>query len=85
MSLAIPMIHSNGTSREQLQRDLEAAVHSLRDAREALQQTAPNGRDYYVYQGSTDVFNQARSEYDSRQRRLQEVIDELMEIWGAIV
>jgi hypothetical protein len=43
--LAIPTIHLNGTSREQLLKDLQKAANRVRDALAAVEQTAPNGRD----------------------------------------
>jgi hypothetical protein len=42
-----PTIHFNGTSRQTLLAQAEAAHEALNDAIEALRGMAPNGRDFY--------------------------------------
>ena len=45
--LAIPTVHMNGTLGRDLFDALIKARQSIYDAIEAVQATAPNGRDYY--------------------------------------
>jgi hypothetical protein len=42
-----PTIHPNGTTKERLLETIEGASLALKIAEEKLEQTAPNGRDYY--------------------------------------
>ncbi len=43
-----PLIHGNGTSAEELKRNLEAAYEAVAAATLVLRQCSPNGRDYYM-------------------------------------
>jgi hypothetical protein len=72
----------NGTSRGELERQLEEAHHALTVAIEALQGTYPNGRDYYP-QGSNAI-NEAMSQHANRLRQLSTVQAELLEIFEII-
>ena len=82
MSIAIPLIHSNGTSRGELCRQLEEASHALTAALEALQGTCPNGRDYYP-QGP-DATQEALRQHANRLHNLMAVQKELQEIYEGI-
>lgn len=81
-SLRIPTIHLNGTSAESLTEALEKAYSAIGEAKRALQETAPNGRDYYVQtqdrQG--DAIQQASTEHYARLEKLESVRKELVEI-----
>ena len=46
-----PIIHINGTPREQLKQPYMDCYALLEDAAESLRQAAPNGRDYYLVPG----------------------------------
>lgn len=75
-----PTIHLNGTSKDRLLNALCNASDKLNEAYNALKQTAPNGRDYYV-QGP-DAITQATDEHMDRLRRLDAIkaeIDQLAE------
>jgi hypothetical protein len=78
----IPTIHLNGTSREELIRQLRVAGEALLEARRALENTAPHGRDYYP-QGKGAI-QQAQTEHYERLRRIDDVYEELMVIWRGI-
>jgi hypothetical protein len=78
----IPTIHLNGTSREELIRQLRVASEALLEARRALERTAPHGRDYYP-QGKGAI-QQAQTEHYERLRRIDDVYEELMVIWRGI-
>lgn len=67
--ITLPTIHLNGTSREALVDMYEAAVRALYDAAEALDMSAPNGRDYYTH-ATADALSKASAEHRSRVARL---------------
>lgn len=78
MNLMKPTIHLNGTSRDNLAEPLEQARTAVRKAIEAVQATAPNGRDYYP-QGP-DAIRTATIEHGNRLNYLQIVDRELAEL-----
>ena len=78
MTLAIPTIHLNGTSRETLVNDLCDALEALSKAITAVAKTCPNGRDYYV-QGP-DAIQEALRQHANRLHNLTAVKNELNEI-----
>lgn len=73
--MMVPTIHLNGTSRDSLLEQVTDAGHALHDAMKKLDETAPNGRDYYP-QGQ-GALKQAETEYRSRAERLRSVYQEL--------
>ena len=82
MSLMIPTIHLNGTSKGELRKQLETAAHALTQAADALGCSAPNGRDYYP-QGD-NAFNEAVREHSVRVEKIRSVHKEIMAIWEGI-
>jgi hypothetical protein len=82
MTLAIPTIHMNGTSRDELTRQLEEAGSALQAAIRAVEQACPNGRDYYT-QGH-DATQEALRQHANRLHNLTAVHSELCEIYEAI-
>lgn len=76
--LAAPTIHSNGTSRDELLRQMCDATDALHRAIEVLASAGPNGRDYYP-QGP-DAIKRATAEHQDRLSRLQSVQAELQEL-----
>lgn len=78
--MLVPTVHLNGTSAENLIRPLIEARRALRHALQAVDETAPNGRDYYP-QGD-DAIGVATREHLRRLDRIQAVsreLDELLE------
>jgi hypothetical protein len=73
--LVLPTIHLNGTSKEVLFEDLSNALYAVTLAMEAVQATAPHGRDYYTQSGN--ALQQALAQHASRLHSLQTVYDEL--------
>ena len=74
--LVMPLVHINGTSAESLLEMREEAYLAIGEAITALQDMAPNARDYYPY-NQPDVFNGAIEQYRRRLRLLNELQDEL--------
>ena len=82
VSLTVPTVHLNGTSREELLRQVQDAWHAVWQARDALAKISPNARDYYP-QGMS-AFPAAVREHDRRARALLEVQEELSQLAEAI-
>ena len=78
-----PTIHLNGTSRERLAEDYANAAGAVRKAINALNDAAPNGRDYYP-QGDAAI-GEATREHLERLHKLEAVRDELSAIAQAIL
>lgn len=72
-----PTVHINGTSKQELSAQVEAAYRAVDDAMRALAAMSPNGRDYYV-QGD-GALARAEQEHASRMARLVSVKNELEE------
>jgi hypothetical protein len=75
MSLILPTVHLNGTSRDSLLEGYMAAMDALRLAIQEVQAAAPHARDYYVQAG--DTFCMAQNQHFTRLARLRETLDEL--------
>lgn len=73
--LMVPTVHSNGTSREELVRQLCDAGEAVATAVQAVYAAAPHGRDYYM-QGP-EALKQANAEHIERLRKLEAVYAEL--------
>ena len=80
--MTLPTIHMNGTSRGALSDALREAASKLRDARAAIQETSPNGRDYYL-QGPNAI-RAATIEHVERLRKLDAVYDEIYALYEAV-
>lgn len=75
-SLVMPFVHINGTSGQALLDLREAVWAALEKARHALQDMAPNGRDYCPYNDPT-AMKGAIAQHQRRERVLNELQDEL--------
>ena len=81
--LIVPCIHMNGTSKQDLSDALEASHDAINEAIEKLRATAPNGRDYYIY--DSNAYGLAADQHYDRMKRLYEVKKELDAIIGGIL
>lgn len=81
--MKVPTIHLNGTSRGELERQLADVGVAARNFIEALGEAAPNGRDYYP-QGN-DAIKEAIKEHCNRVDLVKKVLDEITEIYSAVV
>src|SRR5262245_27547649 len=73
--LVLPIVHLNGTSRAELERQLVDATQAVREAIDALSQASPNGRDYYP--GGPALFEAARKQHERRAKVLRDLCNEL--------
>lgn len=78
MTLAVPTVHLNGTSKNGLLEQITEALTALHEAERKLIATAPHGRDYYVQPG--DAYAKAEAEHIERVLALRNVISELEHI-----
>jgi hypothetical protein len=78
-----PTIHLNGTSKNELYRQLQEAHAALQDAQRMLAEAGPNARDYYL-QGS-DAIYRAQDEHYARMLKLTEVSKDLEELMDHVV
>jgi hypothetical protein len=81
--LTFPTVHINGTNGADLLEQQLNARSAIFDAMKALQDAAPNGRDYYP-QGPGAI-NCAIEEHSSRRASLERIYRELGQIAEAIV
>lgn len=81
--VTLPSIHLNGTSADQLCRELNEAHGALLQARHALADMTVHSRDHYV-KADKESFNKARSEHEARFAAIDKIIAELGEIYVGI-
>jgi hypothetical protein len=77
-SIAVPSVHMNGDTREELLRINRAAYDAATALIDALYEAAPNGRNFYP-QGP-DAMGKAVAQHHSRVNRAEGIKAELAEI-----
>jgi hypothetical protein len=82
VTLTLPTVHLNGTSRDELQRQIFFAITAIENAIRKLNNAAPNGRDYYP-QGQ-NAWGKANDQHVARVGKLVAVVDELEAIATAL-
>jgi len=77
-----PQINLNGTLGAILLRQYLDAADALRAAERRLDESAPHGRDYQTLDSALDggAFCRANNEHLDRKRRLEAIIQELLDI-----
>ena len=75
-SLAVPTIHLNGSSADELLLLNREAADALRKAQEALARATPHGRDYYP-QVAAGAWLRAMREHEARAEKLRSVAADL--------
>lgn len=78
--MKIPTIHLNGTSGDVLRHQYATAIEALRCAVDAVCETRPNERDYYVQEPGTG----SQALHEARVASLQRVRTELVTISNGI-
>ena len=74
MTMVLPMVHRNGTALETLVEQRREAGGAVREAIAAMEQMAPNGRDYYPAPGR---FAEAVAQHKRRVLLLHGLLAEL--------
>jgi hypothetical protein len=69
-----PTVHMNGTSAEELIKQLRTARRAMQAAFETLREASPNARDYYPQGG---VWGAVQDEWDARFEKVRSVIEDL--------
>jgi hypothetical protein len=81
--VVLPIVHTNGTSREELL-DLRAlAMGAIRDLLERLAEMAPNQRDYYL--GDPDLWKKALEQHRRRVTSIEALAAEVNEEQEALI
>lgn len=75
-AIAVPVIHLNGTSADELLSGLESAVLAVQETIQCLHVAAPNNRDYFPLNLEARV----QDEHTIRARNLCEVRKQLTEM-----
>lgn len=83
-TIIAPAVHMNGTSKDELTKQIETALDAIRDAYDALKQCGPNGRDYYCHQQAPQAMEKAQQEHRARLLTLHNLQTEMETLWGAI-
>jgi hypothetical protein len=79
----LPTVHLNGTSAEALAEALTVALEKLWEAQQALQDAAPNGRDYYP-QGPA-LAQLAQEQHRQRAEALQDIRTDLATVLDSVL
>ena len=79
--LTVPTVHLNGTSKDDLLKGYSTALTAVQNAMNAVRQTTPHGRDYYVNPGSYEI---ALDEHHLRLLRLNKISVELSELMSKV-
>ncbi len=81
--LIIPCVHNNGTSRDDLLKQMFNAALAVQNAIDKLCDATPHGRDYYPLGDA--AFKTARDQHRSRLAKLNDVLQELQHIGEELV
>lgn len=69
-----PIVHLNGTGKDQLIENLCKVRDMLEEAKRDLKQAAPNGRDYYTVPGRMDL---AVEQHMRRMKAIDNLVDNI--------
>ena len=81
MTVAAPLIHLNGSGKENLQRDWREAHEALTAARASVSRTAPHMRDYYPMENGDEVYRRALEDHDRRIDQINTMIREFEQLY----
>ena len=73
-NLITPIVHSNGTGRDELVRQYRNILDSCRDLMAVMRSATPNGRDYYPISPTAGL--EARDAYNERYNAVSKMHDE---------
>lgn len=80
--MQLPLVHLNGSSRDSLRVQYENAARAVNDALRALDDSAPNARDYYPL--SPAAYEAARREHAARVDKVRSVHEELLSLFNHV-
>jgi len=80
--MTVPLVHRNGTSKEELLDQITKACYALKQALEAVTDAQPNQRDYYPL--PPDAWTTAQRDHLTRLQRLQDIRQEYFNLAIAI-
>ena len=83
LKLVVPTIHLNGSGKANLLEALQTAAEAVHAARDAISETCPHGRDYYV-QDDPKALNKACLQYTNQVMALEDIGAQLYAVWEAI-
>lgn len=82
--LTLPIIHNNGSGRQNLLDERAELCHALWKASEALSQMRPNIRDYYVSPEADKLWIRAQDQHTRRARIIHQLYTEIQEEMEAL-
>lgn len=77
--ITTPIVHSNGSGKENLLRELREAANTARKLLDQLRSAFPHGRDYYVSKDER-AYEKARAEWIAREEAVGRVLSDLEHI-----
>ncbi len=77
MKVIPPLVHINGTSKQELLDQRFDAIDAIVAAGDALAKTAPNGRDHYP--AGPEYLEKAEEQFERRRNWLRQIMLELEE------
>jgi len=77
--LVVPLVHLNGTGKDELVEQITHAVHGAQAFLDALAKMSPHGRDYYPL--GDDALPKAVDQHRSRMARVESIVDELGDLY----
>lgn len=72
-----PLIHLNGSGRENLAKQYEAALDAVRNAIDKMISVTPHMRDYYPLTNGEEAYKRAQTEHAERLKALYDIKYEL--------
>ena len=75
--LIMPLVHMNGSGKENLIQDYTNAGSAVSEAISVICNAYPHMRDYYPLDNFEEIFKQAREQHQARIDKLREVAVEL--------
>lgn len=85
MTVAAPLIHLNGSGKENLIMGWRAAHEDISEALESVCKAAPHMRDYYPLKDGDEVYRRAREDHQKFVRQLSEMLAHYEQLTYAIM
>ena len=76
--LTYPLVHMNGTSKEDLLDGYQKAWEALSRASDALAATSPHARDYYPKENGNREYGYAYRQHLDRMCAIEVIMDEIL-------